>query len=318
MKAVVLSGVTPAGEIRLSEVKTPEAVPGWVVVKIKAFGLNHSEKILRLDEIRAEYIRKPVIPGIECAEEIADGSDTPLRPGRKVIAMMGRHGPEVSTEVMPNMPCCRHITSLRCRRTCRGRSSAPFPKPFLRPGAPCSRGCGWRRGIPWLVRGGTCALGYAAIQLAKALGCRVVATARREEKFASLRAAGADECLCDGGEIAGQVRATKALELVGPKTLRDTLRCVERGGGIVCDTGILGGVYRLDGFDPVKDIPNGAFLTGFFSNFPSRTAVDEMMAFIRAHGIRPRIGAVYPLPKIAEACAALDAGSADGKIVVTV
>lgn len=168
------------------------------------------------------------------------------------------------------------------------------------------------------MRGGTCALGYAAIQLAKALGCRVVATARREEKFASLRAAGADECLCDGGEIAGQVRATKALELVGPKTLRDTLRCVERGGGIVCDTGILGGVYRLDGFDPVKDIPNGAFLTGFFSNFPSRTAVDEMMAFIRAHGIRPRIGAVYPLPKIAEACAALDAGSADGKIVVTV
>lgn len=92
MKAVVLSGVTPAGEIRLSEVKTPEAVPGWVVVKIKAFGLNHSEKILRLDEIRAEYIRKPVIPGIECAEEIADGSDTPLRPGRKVIAMMGGMG----------------------------------------------------------------------------------------------------------------------------------------------------------------------------------------------------------------------------------
>lgn len=316
MKAVVLSGVTPAGEIHLSEVKTPEAVPGWVVVKIKAFGLNHSEKILRLDEIRAEYIRKPVIPGIECAGEIADGSDTPLRPGRKVIAMMGGMGRSFdgSYAEYALLPA-HHVFAVQTDMP--WEELGALPETFFTAWGSLFEGLRLEAGDTLLVRGGTCALGYAAIQLAKALGCRVVATARREEKFASLRAAGVDECLCDGGEIAGQVRATKALELVGPKTLRDTLRCVERGG-IVCDTGILGGVYRLDGFDPVKDIPNGAFLTGFFSNFPSRTAVDEMMAFIRAHGIQPRIGAVYPLPKIAEACAALDAGSADGKIVVTV
>ncbi len=73
MKAVVLRGITPAEDVRLSEVPLPQAAPGRVVVRIRAFGLNHSEKILRLDEIRADYIRKPVIPGIECAGEIADG-----------------------------------------------------------------------------------------------------------------------------------------------------------------------------------------------------------------------------------------------------
>lgn len=42
MKAVVLTGITKAEEIVLSEVEIPKAISGWVVVKIKAFGLNHS------------------------------------------------------------------------------------------------------------------------------------------------------------------------------------------------------------------------------------------------------------------------------------
>lgn len=55
---------------------------------------------------------------------------------------------------------------------------------------------------------------------------------------------------------------TKALDLVGPKTMQDTLKCVEFGG-IVCNTGVLGGVYTMNGFDPIKAIPNGVYLTGF-------------------------------------------------------
>lgn len=46
-----------------------------------------------------------------------------------------------------------------------------------------------------LVRGGTCALGYAAIQFAKALGCKVISTTHRDEKIPLLAEAGADECL---------------------------------------------------------------------------------------------------------------------------
>lgn len=92
MKAVVLKGVTKAEDAMLSEVPVPKAVSGWATVKIKAFGLNHSEQILRLDEIRASYIKKPIIPGIECAGEIADPSDTDFKIGQKVIALMGGMG----------------------------------------------------------------------------------------------------------------------------------------------------------------------------------------------------------------------------------
>ena len=62
------------------------------MVRIRAFGMNHSEKILRLEEIEESYIQKPMIPGIECAGEIVDPSDSRFSEGDVVIAMMGGMG----------------------------------------------------------------------------------------------------------------------------------------------------------------------------------------------------------------------------------
>ena len=92
MKAVLLNQITPAEQVALTEVEVPKVQPGWVLVKVKAFGMNHSEQILRLSEIEADYIRKPIIPGIECVGEVADTSDSGLTVGQKVIAMMGGMG----------------------------------------------------------------------------------------------------------------------------------------------------------------------------------------------------------------------------------
>ena len=98
-----------------------------------------------------------------------------------------------------------------------------------------------RREDTLLIRGGTCALGYAAIQLAKALGCRVIATTHRKEKLPLLRAA--DEAVLDTGTLSGTLSGvTKALELVGVKTLRDSLRCVGiREACIAMDSGQVNG-----------------------------------------------------------------------------
>ena len=76
MSAVVLRDVMPAEQVQLVSVAIPMVRPGWVLIEVKAFGLNHSEQILRLSEIRASYINKPVIPGIECVGIIADASDS--------------------------------------------------------------------------------------------------------------------------------------------------------------------------------------------------------------------------------------------------
>ena len=69
-----------------------------------------------------------------------------------------------------------------------------------------------------LVRGGTCALGYAAMQIAKTIGCRVAATTHRESKLDLLKEAGADECILDTGNVSEtyNARFTKATVCILP------------------------------------------------------------------------------------------------------
>ncbi len=44
-------------------------------MEVKAFGMNHSEQILRLHKIENDYIQKPIIPGIECVGAVYDFKD---------------------------------------------------------------------------------------------------------------------------------------------------------------------------------------------------------------------------------------------------
>ena len=167
-----------------------------------------------------------------------------------------------------------------------------------------------------LIRGATCALGYTAMQIANVLGCRVIATTHRETKLALI--ADANEAVLDNDKLTGRIHGvTKALDLIGPRNLKDTLTAVEKGG-IVCQTGILGGVYALNGFDPIKDIPNGIYLTGFFSNYPTQQIMDEIFAFLNKKNLVPVCGKVYNFENIRDAVAAQDEGKVNGKIVVRV
>ena len=92
MKAVWIDKPIKGADVELSEVSIPQVQPGWVLVKVKAFGMNHSEEILREFEIENDYIKKPIIPGIECVGEIVDPSDSGLAKGQKVAALMGGMG----------------------------------------------------------------------------------------------------------------------------------------------------------------------------------------------------------------------------------
>lgn len=313
MKAVLLDRITLAEEVTLTETDVPAARPGRVLVRIKAFGMNHSEQLLRLSEIEADYIRKPIIPGIECVGEIADASDSGLSVGQRVIAMMGGmgrsfHGSYAEYALLP----AHHVFAVSSELD--WAQLAAVPETYFTAWGSLFECLRLTPSDTLLIRGATCALGYAAVQLAKALGCRVVATTHREAKLALL--AEADEAVLDDGALAGRLSGiTKALDLVGPRYLRDTLRTVE-SGGIVCNTGILGGVFTLNGFDPIKEIPNGVYLTGFFSNDPTQEVVDDIFSFLREHRLAPVIGACYDFADIRSACIALDGGKVNGKIVV--
>lgn len=314
MKAVIINGVTPAEQVTLSEIGVPEVRPGWVLIKVKAFGMNHSEQILRLYEIENESIQKPIIPGIECVGEIVHPSDSHFVEGQKVVALMGGmgrefHGSYAEYALLPVHHVFKADTSLSWKEM------AAVPETYFTAWGSLFECLNLTKEDVLLIRGGTCALGYAAMQMAKAIGSMVIATTHKESKLALLK--GADEAVLDTGNLQGQLSGvTKALELVGPKTLYDTLRCMEKGG-VVCNTGILGGVYAFNGFDPIKNIPNGVYLTGFYSNAPTQEAMDDMFSFIRRKHLRPCVGMEYDFSEIKKACVALDSGEVNGKIVVT-
>ena len=314
MKAVCIDKVTPAEEVTLAEIPVPEVKSGWALVKVRAFGMNHSEQILRLSEIKADYIQKPIVPGIECVGEIADASDTDFTVGQKVIALMGGmgrsfNGSYAEYALLP----AHHVFAIESDLP--WERLAAVPETYFTAWGSLFECLQLKKEDTLLIRGATCALGYAAIQIAKALGCKVIATTHRESKLPLI--ASADEAVLDDGQLAGKIKATKALELVGARSIRDTLRCMVKGG-IVCHTGLLGGVYTLDGFDPIKEIPNGVYLTGFFSNYPTQQTVDEIFAFLNEHRLEPCFGECFDFELIKDACIALDSGKVNGKIVVKV
>ncbi len=315
MKAVVLDKVTEGKDIVLSDASIPEVRPGWVLIKVKAFGLNHSEKLLRLNEIRADYIHKPIIPGIECVGEIVNPSDSGLAIGQKIVALMGGMGRSFNGSYA-------EYALLPCRIVFAVNSDLPWealgavPETYFTAWGSLFECLHLTAKDTLLIRGATCALGYASLQIAKALGCKVIATTHRQDKLPLI--AEADDAVIDDGRLTGKVRGvTKALDLIGPRNLKDTLTTVEKDG-VVCQTGLLGGVYALNGFDPIKDIPNSVYLTGFFSNYPTQQIMDEIFAFLNEKKLFPVSGKVFGFDEIREAVIAQDEGKVNGKIIIRV
>lgn len=180
MKALLIDKPVKAEEIILTECEIPKVKSGWVLVKVKAFGLNHSEKILRREEILESYIQKPVIPGIECAGEIADASDTNFKIGDKVIALMGGMGRSFngSYAEFALLPA-HHVFKIESDLA--WEELGAIPETYFTVWGSLFECLHLKAGESLLIRGATCALGYAAIQIAKTLGAKVIATTHKKK-----------------------------------------------------------------------------------------------------------------------------------------
>lgn len=320
MKAVRLAGTCAASDLKICVAPVPEVRPGWVLVGVKAFGLNHSEIVLRRDEADAPYIGLPRIPGIECAGVIEDPSDSGFIRGQRVVALMGGMGRSFdgsyaeyaalpASIVFPVDVDWEWAELAAAPETYFTAYSALFDRLLL------------TDSDSLLIRGATSAAGMAAIQLAKSVGSEVLASSRRVRMMRELLAIGADHAIVDDAAFVERVRhvapdgVSKVLELVGPATLLESMGLLSYRG-VACDIGALGGAYTLDGFDPIKDIPNGAYLCSFYSNRPSREAIDRIFAHMGAHRLRPLISRTLRFDEIAKGHALMESGAANGKVVM--
>ncbi|MBR1688699.1 MAG: zinc-binding dehydrogenase [Prevotella sp.] len=319
MRAIVIEKCCTAEELHVSERPIPAVRPGWVLVKVYAAGLNHSEALLRMFEAANDYIHTPIIPGIECVGEIADASDSALQKGDRVVALMGGMGRSFDGSyaeyaLLPSKNVFKVDTDLDWV------SLAAVPETYFTAYGSLFECLQLTGDDTLLVRGATSTVGQAAVQLAKAVGATVIAACRREQSFGQLFAIGADHCVIDDGHLSSQPLdciPNKVLELIGPKTLRDSLLTVSHPG-YVCSTGVLGKVYSIPQFDPIKYIPNGVFLTGFFSNYPTQAAIDGILGLMQQAAIRPLYSKVFTLDEITAAHTLLEKGGAGGKIILKI
>jgi NADPH:quinone reductase len=111
----------------------------------------------------------------------------------------------------------------------------------------------------------------------------------------------------------------RALELVGTPTLPDTLRAM-RIHGVVCFTGMLSNQWTVRDFYPIEYLPRGVRLTAYAgdaSDLPSEV-LQQFLDDVAARTARVPVSHVYSFDEIVEAHRVMEAGSAAGKLVVTV
>lgn len=322
MKAVVLYKTCKPGDLTISEVPVPKVKSGWVLIKVKAFGLNRSELMMREYEGNAQYISLPRILGIECAGEIADGSDSWFSKGQRVVALMGGMGRSFDGSYAEyTLVPSKNVFSVESDLD--WSELAAIPETYFTAYGSLFNSLQLTTSDVLLIRGGTSAAGLAAIQLAKSIGAVVLASTRNDRKRDLLISQGADHVLIDDGTLKKQLLdlcpggINKVLELIGPATLTESMSMVNYHG-IVCVTGILGKIGTMEHFYPIKDIPTGVYLTGFSSNSPAQSAISNIFNHIHKHNLHPAISKVFSLGEIGQAHTLMENNTANGKVIVRI
>ena len=171
-----------------------------------------------------------------------------------------------------------------------------------------------------LVLGGTSGVGSAAIQIAKDLGARVLATAGTEEKRAVCRELGAEAVVDHRDEEWG--REIKKLtdgrgvdvvfEHIGPATWKSSMACLARNGRLVTCGGTTG--PKVPVLLPHLFIKNLSILG---STMGPRTALPKIMQKVAEGKYQPVVDEVLPLSRVQEAHQRLEDTQVAGKIVLT-
>jgi NADPH2:quinone reductase len=322
MRAIVLDAPGPAESLAIRELPIPVPRPGWVLIRIRAFGLNRSELHTRLG--LAEGVTFPRVLGIEATGTIEAAPGGEFEPGQQVVAMMGGMGRQFDGGYA-QYTCVPARQVIPFSSTLDWATLGAVPETLQTAYGSLTVGLDAQPGQTLLIRGGTSSVGMTTAILAKQSGMTVFATTRNPERAGSLAAIGVDHVIIDDGSIAGAVRdivpggVAGALELVGAPTLRDTLAATAFHG-VTCMTGMLSNEWILPDFYPNAYIPRGVRLTGYSgdaSDLPPSVLQEYLDAVADGSAVVP-IGGVFAFDDIVAAHRAMEFGTTPGKLVVTV
>jgi NADPH2:quinone reductase len=322
MKAMVATRWGEPSELEYADVPDPRPGPGQVLVETRAVGCNFPDILM----IQGKYQVKPphpFSPGHEIAGVVrAVGSGvTRVHPGQRVIANLEWGGyaeravaaAERVHSIPDAMPFDQAAAFFVVYQT---GYSALVRRAALQPGE-------------WLlVHGAAGGVGLAAVQLGKALGARVIATAGTPEKLEVARQSGADVLIDYGTEdwvervksVTGGEGADVIYDPVGGDVFDASTKCLAFEGRLLT-IGFAGGriptvaVNRL----LLKNISVVGVHWGYYQRRGSPLVQEWTDALLKLYGegrIRPVIYRAYPLREAAAALRALASRESYGKVVL--
>ncbi|OIN59417.1 zinc-binding alcohol dehydrogenase family protein [Arsenicibacter rosenii] len=300
----------------------PIPVPGadQVLVNIKAFGLNRSELMTRKG--LSPMVRFPRVLGIECAGEVVYDPSGTFPKGQQVLALMGGMGRDFDGSYAEYTLLAKHLLH-PVSSNLPWEVLGALPEMFQTAHGSLTMTLAIQSGQTLLIRGGTSSVGMLATQLAAQAGLTVIATTRNPAKETALRENGATHVLIDDGALKAPVTqlvpdgVDKVLELIGTKTLRDSLTCL-RPGGVCCMSGMLSETWSVPDFAPMEFIPPMTYLSVYDSGQLRSTteAFQQFINQVEAGTVKLPISKVFTLDQLVDAHLFMENNLAAGKLVV--
>jgi NADPH:quinone reductase len=284
--------------------------PGEVRIRVRAAAVNPTDTAGRAGWFPDRYrdVEPPYVPGMDAAgviEEIGEGTDTDLRVGDDVMAIVipsGAHGAYSESIVLPAASVTRAPAGT-------GHDAAStLPMNGLTARLALDR-LALPRGGLLAVTGAAGTLGGYVVQLAKADGLRVIADAKDSDRdlVASL---GADEIVERGDDVATRIReiAPGGVDgVVDAAVLNDAVEAAVRDGG---------GIATVRGFtaEAERGIRYHAVLVRDY--WLEQAKLDRLRQQVEEGALTLHVADTYPIEKGAEAHRRLEAGGTRGRLVI--
>jgi NADPH2:quinone reductase len=317
VRAVRVTELTGPDALRVEEISDP-AGTGDVLITVKALGIGYSQYLKTVgkyqDRVQPPYTLDGEVAGVVL--EVSPSSA--FKPGDRVAAPSARgfaaEQVRLPSELMVLLPdglsfsqgvCLQNFESTLFALAERGRLVA---------------------GETLLVHGGGSGTGYAAIQVARALGCRVFATVSSDDKERLALEAGAHRVLRSDQDwkeealgLTNGDGVDAVFDPVGGDLMLDTIRVLNEGGRWIV-YGFTGGIQQIPAnrvmLRNVEVV--GAYRTSYFHRHPDKLkAIDQRLMELLAEGtLRPTPGTTFAFEQAADALRSIASRQAVGQVVL--
>jgi NADPH2:quinone reductase len=327
MRVIEISAYGAPDVLRLAERSLPVAGAGEILIRVSASGINRPDVLQRT----GNYPVPPGvtdIPGLEVAGVIVDGQadellQAGLQLGQRVCALVagGGYAQYCVAPIAQTLPVPQGLNDVE---------AASLPETFFTVWSNVFDRGRLQNGETFLVQGGTSGIGVTAIQLAKAMGAQVIATAGSDEKCAACLSLGANHAInYKSHDFQAEVmRLTQGkgvdviLDMVAGSYVAKEIECLSEDGRLVI-IAVQGGVKSE--FNAGLVLRRRLTITGStlrprpiaFKAAIAKACLEKVWPFLENRAIKPVIYQTFKAEDASKAHTLMETNQHVGKIVLT-